>query len=131
MFRIIGSFMAISSLALAASPAAEAHGNHYRAHTSPGYHYGVVYRKRHMPAWLWNKRGFRQWYFRTPLRFDRRLAWRELHDAYRWERRYGHRGHYRAHLGARKYRLDHDRRYWRDDDRWEHQGKKRRRHRDD
>ncbi len=125
MFRIIGSTVVLAGLMLGASPAAEAHGAHYRNYDAPGYQYGVFHRKRHMPGWLWHKRGFRHWYFRTPLRFDRHLGWRQLYDAYRWERRYNHRRHYRAHY--RDYRHDH----WRGYEDRERRPRQRRRHRDD
>lgn len=127
MFRIMGSSMAVAVLLLGASQAAEAHGTVYRAHDSYGYHHGAFHRKQHMPRWLWNKRGFRHWYFQTPLRFNHRLGWSQLHDAYRWERRHGNRGHYRA----RHHDYDRDGHYWRGDERRKRRAKQRRRNRDD
>jgi hypothetical protein len=127
MFKIIGSLMAVTGLLLGASQVAEAQGTTYRNHDSPGYYQGVIYRKQHMPRWLWHKKSFRRWYFRTPLRFNRRIAWQELHAAYSWERRYGTRGHYRARHNYNGRNYD---RHWKDDDR-KRRNKQRRRNRDD
>ena len=131
MFRIIGSLMAVTGLLLGASQVAEAHGTNYRAHNSSGYYQGNFYRKQHMPRWLWNKRSFRHWYFRTPLRFNRRVAWQQLHDVYRWERRYGNRGHYRARYSVSKRHYDRNGHYWKDDDRRRRTKQRRRKNRDD
>jgi len=136
MFRIIGSSMLVLGLLLGTSQAAEAHGAAQHRYDSTGYHYRNFHRRQHMPRWLWHKRGFRHWYFRTPLRFDYRLTWSQLHDAYRWERRHPHR-RYRLHYGPRHYsnnpdrRDRRDRRYWRDDDRQDRRPNQRRRHRND
>jgi hypothetical protein len=48
-----------------------------------------------MPRWLKHNRAFRHWYRHTPLKRDRRLAWNELFDIYRFERRFG-RTYYRS-----------------------------------
>ena len=137
MFRIIASFTAIAALSLGASQAAEAHGNGYRHYDSSVYHYGAFHRTRYMPRWLWRKRAFRHWYFRTPLRFNRHMSWWQLHDAFRWERRYKFRRQFRMpyDIHERGYDRDwRDRRYrrdWDDDDRRDRRRGQRRRNRDD
>lgn len=123
--------MAVTGLLLGASQVAEAHGTGYRNHDSSGHYQGVFYRKQHMPRWLWHKKNFRRWYFRTPLRFNRRIAWRDLHDAYRWELRYGTRGHYRARYTNSRRNYGRDWHDWKDDDRRKRRNKQRRRNRDD
>jgi hypothetical protein len=58
-----------------------------------------------MPRWLKRNESFRQWYRHSSLRRNWRLAWDDLFDIYRWERRYGkrydkrydHGGYYRNH----------------------------------
>lgn len=131
MIRIIGSSIAILGLLLGVSPPAEAHGRVYHSYDSAGYHHGAFHRRRHMPRWLWNKRGFRHWYFRTPLRFNRHLGWRELYDTFRWERRLHNRRHYRSTFGPRQHGYDRDRRYWRDFEHRDRRPKQRRRYRND
>ena len=63
----------------------------------PAYHhvYHDARRAHHMPRWLKHNRGFRHWYRHTPLKRDRRLAWNQLFDIYRFERRFG-RNYYRS-----------------------------------
>lgn len=127
MVRIISSTMAVAALLFAASQTAEAHGTGYHRYDSSAYHHhGTFHRKRHMPRWLWRKTGFRHWYLRSPRRFDHRLAWPQLYDAYRWERR-----HYRARYSARRYDYDWNARYWRNYEHRERRSKQRRRYRDD
>ena len=126
MFRTISSSMAVAALLLAAGQTAEAHGNGYHRYESSAYHHAAFHRKRHMPRWLWRKPGFRHWYRRSPLRFNYRLAWWQLYDEYRWERRY-----YRTRYGTRHRDYDRNARYWRDYEHRERRAKQRRRHRDD
>ena len=38
-----------------------------------------------MPRWLKRDHSFRKWYTHTRLKRDRRLAWNQLFDIYRWE----------------------------------------------
>ena len=131
MFRIIGIVIAVGTVLLGAPEAAEAHRVGYHKYDAYGYRYHVVHRNRHMPRWLWRKKGFRYWYYRSRLRFDRHLAWWQLYDAYRFERRHDFRRHYRAHYNARHHDRDWNRRYWHDDDRRGGRNGQRRRHRDD
>ena len=127
MFRITGIIIAVLGLFLGISEPAEAHGAARHGYDSYTYRHGTFHRARHMPRWLWHKRGFRRWYFRTPLRFNYHLTWWQLHDAYRWERRHSHR-QYRYHYGPRRYDNGRD---WRDDDRRGRRPNQRRRNRDD
>lgn len=134
MFRIIASFIAVAGLFLGAAPHAEAHTSVYWGHDVAASHHGFFYRSRIMPSWLSRDRDFRYWYVRTPLRFDNRLRWTELHNAYRSDRRYRHRGVYRSPHGLRysvrsrtNYRVE---RYWRGSDNRKRSSKKRRRNRD-
>lgn len=128
MFRIIGSSIALVGLLLGAAPAAEAHGARHHTYDSHGYYQRGFYRNRHMPRWLWRKRGFRQWYFHTPLRFNHRVSWSRLYDAYRWERRYDFRRSYRLHYGPR-HRHYYNNRYWWDYEERERRPKRRQRNR--
>ena len=120
MFRIISSSMAVAALLLAAGQTAEAHSNGYHRYESSAHHHRAFHRSRHMPRWLWRKPGFRHWYRRSSLRFDYRLAWWQLYDEYRWERRYYRARHY-----------DRNWRYWRNYEHRERRPKQRRRYRDD
>ncbi len=120
------------SLLLLNSPEAAAHKEVRNVYDSPGYyqHYDRidVRRTKHMPRWLKRKHGFRHWYRHTPLKRNKRLAWSELFEIYRWERRWG-RNYYRSHnywndYFNHRYR-HHDRRF---DDRHD-DNDRRRRHR--
>lgn len=135
MFRIMGSLVAVTTLLLGASQVATAHDNGYRGHTATAFHYGVFYRPQYMPRWLSRDRRFQQWYVRTPLRFNYRLRWNDLHDAYRWDRRYSKRGVYRSNwisrYGIRSRQATRVERKWRDDSRRKNKARKSRRNRDD
>ena len=133
MFRIIGTTIAVCGLLLSASPAAEAHGAARHGHGSHGYTYYRydIHRDYHMPRWLWHKRGFRHWYFRTPLRFDRRLSWWQLYDRYRWERKYTYRRYHRPYHGPRYRDYEDYRRHGPDHERRHRGHRKDRRGRDD
>lgn len=135
MFRIITTLTAVAALLLGASQAANADGNRYRGNDSSAFRHDIVYRSAHMPHWLVRDSSFRYWYARSPYRFDYRLRWVDLNDAYRWERRYRRssfsRSYYRTrfNLGNRRFnRID---RNWRKDKRRNGRDKKRRRDRDD
>ena len=123
MVKIIGSVVALAGLLLGAPQPAEAHGARHHGYDSHGHFHRAAYRDRHMPRWLWKKKGFRRWYFRTPPRLTNRLSWPRLFDAYRWERRHDFRRSY-----WRSYRFE---RHFRDRDtrRWERERRKRHRNR--
>ena len=126
------------SLLLLNSPEAAAHKEVRNVYDSPSYehrHYRHhdridVRRAKHMPRWLKRKHGFRDWYRHTPLKRNKRLAWSELFEIYRWERRWG-RTYYRSQnhwndYFAYRYR-HHERRF---DDRYDDDDRRRRhRHR--
>ena len=112
MFKSIGTLTVICTLCLGASPAASAHDRSYDRYASPRHHHVVVYRDHHMPRWLRRDRGFSVWYQRTSLRYNVYLAWPQLFEIYRWERRYDHRRDHAVHYGSRHYDYDWYRRYW-------------------
>lgn len=100
MFRTICTLTVILGLGLAAAPQAVAHERAYD-HYPTRQHHVRMHRDRHMPRWLRHDRGFRHWYRHSSLRHDRHLAWWQLFEIYRWERK-------------RAYRYDHDRHYYGD-----------------
>lgn len=100
MFRTICTLTVILGLGLAAAPQAVAHERAYD-HYPTRQHHVRMHRDRHMPRWLRQDRGFRHWYRHSSLRHDRHLAWWQLFEIYRWERK-------------RAYRYDHDRHYYGD-----------------
>jgi len=121
MLRIIGSSIALASILLCAGQPAEAHGARHHAYKSHGHHQRAAYRHRHMPRWLWKKKGFRHWYSRTPQRLDYRLTWSRLYDAYRWERRHNFRRSFWRNYSPREHRYHRDARYS-----WDYEQRKRR-----
>ncbi len=123
-------------LLLANAPEAAAHPEVRHAYGPPGYYHPhdryEMRRASHMPRWLKRHRGFRHWYHRTPLKRNKRLAWYELFEIYRWERRWGRSysrsPNYWNDYFAYRYR-QHERRY---DDRYDDDDRRRgRRHRHD
>jgi hypothetical protein len=100
MFRTICTLTVICGLGLAAAPAAIAHERAYD-HYPTRQHHVRMHRDKHMPRWLRHDRGFRHWYRHSSVRRDRHLAWWQLFEIYRWERK-------------RTYRYDHDRHYYHD-----------------
>lgn len=95
MNKVMTTALIAGGLMLINSPEAAAHKEVRLTHQAPAYyHYyrGVdVRRSRHMPRWLHRDRSFRHWYGHTPLRRNVWIAWGELFEIYRWERRYGTR----------------------------------------
>lgn len=66
-----------------------------------------------MPHWLRHDKGFRHWYRQSSLRRNYFLAWPQLLEIYRWERRYSpHRFRY-EHYGYRHRDYGWYRHYWR------------------
>ena len=120
MNNIVTVALIAGGLLLLDSPEAAAHKEVRNLYQPPAYYYMEAGRAKHMPRWLKRNRSFRHWYKHTRLRLNRRLAWHQLFDIYRWERsllrehRRGHRRHY----------VTPDFDYYRDLDR-----KERRRHR--
>ena len=131
MFKSIGTLTVICGLCLGASQAALAHDRGHDRYESPRHHHVTTYRDWYMPAWLRHDRGFRFWYHRTSLRHNHHLAWWQLFEIYRLERRYDHRRHHVVHYGSRHHDYDWYRRYWHKHDRHHHDRRghsKRKRH---
>ena len=128
MNKVMTTALIAGGLMLINSPEAAAHKEVRHTHQAPAYYYyypGVdVRRPRHMPRWLHRNDSFRRWYRHTPLRRNLRIAWDELFDIYRWERRHATRF-------ERRYRDydDYRRRHYRDD-RDGYRNKRRNKHRD-
>ena len=131
MFKIIGILIALGGLLLGAIPTADAHGLVYNRYESPRHYHGSGYQHRTMPRWLWRKKGFRHWYYRSSLRFNYHLAWWQLYEIYRWERRYDHRPRPRTNYHVRHHDYGWYSRYWRDYEHRDRRHRERRRHRHD
>ena len=97
MNKLMTAAVIAGGLMLVNSPEAAAHKEVRVEYQPPAYHYTRidVRRPKHMPRWLQRDRYFRAWYRHTPLRRDVRLAWHQLFDIYRFERRFG-RTYYRS-----------------------------------
>lgn len=134
MLKPIGTLTLLCALFLGANQTASAHDRGVERHLPPRHHQAVVHRDRVMPRWLRHDHGFHAWYQRTSLRNNHHLAWWQLLDIYRWERRHDHRRHDAAHYGSRHHDYDWYRRYWHKRDRHRHDrrghGKREWRHRD-
>ena len=96
MLKFIGTIIAAGGLLLASVDTASAHGRADHGYNLPNHYRAIGHRHSHMPAWLRHKKGFRAWYFRSSLRYTRQIAWWQLYEIYRWERRYDRRHHYPA-----------------------------------
>ena len=119
MNKLMTAAVIAGGLMLMNSPEAAAHKEVRNVYQPPAQHYvrHDVGRSHHMPRWLKRDKGFRHWYGHTPLARDRRLAWEQLFDIYRFELRFGrsyHRsGNYWNDYYAHRYgdrHFDHDRR---------------------
>ncbi len=97
MNKLMTATVIAGGLMLLNSPEAAAHKEVRNVYLPPAPHYAYidVRRPKHMPRWLKHDKGFRHWYRHTPLKRDRRLAWHQLFDIYRFERRFG-RNYYRS-----------------------------------
>jgi hypothetical protein len=140
MKRLITLFLILGAAVVGASQSAAAHERSYAHHDSPRHSQIAAHRDHRMPGWLRKKKDFRRWYKRSTLRQYHALAWWQVYEIYRWEKRH-HRHHqhrpvhyasrdygwYRdyRHKQDRRYRYDRDRRY--DDHR---DGRQRDRYRD-
>ena len=97
MNKLMTAAVIAGGLMLLNSPEAAAH-KEVRNTYQPSVHYYThidVHRSHKMPRWLKRNKGFRHWYRHSPLKRDRRLAWHQLFDIYRFERRFG-RNYYRS-----------------------------------
>ncbi len=120
MNRLMTAAVIAGGLMLLNSPEAAAHDKVRNVYQPPAFYDTYtridVRRPKHMPYWLKRNHSFRHWYYRTPLRRDKRLAWYQLYEIYRWERRWGsayYRGdnywndYYAYRYGERHYDRDH------------------------
>ena len=87
MNRILTAAVVAGGLMLLISPEATAHRFGHNAYPPSPHYYAEVRRAHQMPRWLKRDQAFRFWYRSTPLRRDRSLAWHELFEIFRWERR--------------------------------------------
>ena len=92
MNKLMTAAVIAGGLMLLNSPEAAAHKEVRNVYQPPAHYAHIdVRRPQHMPRWLKRNKGFRHWYRHTSLKRDRRLAWHQLFDIYRFERRFGHR----------------------------------------
>jgi hypothetical protein len=128
MNKLMTTALIAGGLLLLNSPEAAAHKEVRNSYHAPAYVYIDHRRADRMPRWLHRNSDFRHWYRHSPLRRDRGLAWFQLYDIFRFERRFG-RTHYRSGNDWRDYynRRYPNRRY--DHDRRNHDRRDRRRHR--
>jgi hypothetical protein len=127
MLKSIGTFTIVCALCAGAAQTATAHERGHDHYEATRHHHASMHRDWHMPHWLHHDKGFRVWYGRSSLRHNYFLAWWQLHEIYRWERRYDHRRGHAVHYGARHHDYDWYRRYWHQHDRRhdrQHHGKR-------
>ena len=116
MKKLMTAAVIAGGLMLLNSPEAAAHTEVRNMYQPPAHYSYETRRSNHMPRWLKRDRDFRHWYSRTRLRHDRRLAWFQLYDIFRWERRWG-RSYYRSdnywydYYAYRYGKPRHDRKY--------------------
>lgn len=117
MNKLMTTALVAGGLMLLNSPEATAHKEVRNVYEPPAYYdtyRHVEYRRStHMPRWLKRNHSFRKWYQHTRLRRDRRLAWDQLYDIYRFERRWGMSYHRSDDFWVDYYRYryrDHDQR---------------------
>ena len=115
MKRLIGTIFILGIGITGLSQSVVAHERGYRYFDSPRHYRVDVHRDHHMPGWLHRKKDFRRWYGRSAIRHDHALAWWQVYDIYRWERRHHRHHHHRSgrHV-SRDYRHKYDHGY-RDD----------------
>lgn len=107
----------LGSLAFVAAPQANASGYDQNRYDATGRYRAELLRDTKMPRWLRRDKGFRHWYRRSSLQRNYFLAWPQLLEIYRWERRYSqhHRSQHEYYdYGYRDY--DRYRRKWRKHD---------------
>ena len=89
MNKLMTAAVLAGGLMLLNSPEAAAHKQVRNVYQPPAYAHAEWRRPHHMPGWLKQQRAFRHWYRHTPLKRDRRLAWHQLYEIFRWEHRRG------------------------------------------
>jgi competence CoiA-like predicted nuclease len=114
MNKLMIAAVIAGGLMLLDSPGAAAHTQVHNVYRAPVYTRVNVHRSGHMPAWLHRQKAFRHWYRHSPLQRERRLAWHQLYEIYRWERRWGvayrqSDNHWRDYYAYRYGKHHHDR----------------------
>ena len=116
MKRLITSIFILGAAVTGVSQSALAHERAYEHRDSPRHYRIAVYRDQHMPAWLRKKKDFRRWYKRSALKRNHALAWWQLYEIFRWEKRHHRHHHHRpAYYASRDYGWYRD--YWHRQDR--------------
>jgi len=127
MNKLMTTALVAGGLMLMNSPEAAAHKEVRNVYEPPAHYHtsrhADVRRSAHMPRWLKRDHSFRKWYTHTRLKRDRRLAWNQLFDIYRWERRWG-----RAYYRSDNYWIDYYQYRYRDHDDRDRRDRRRRRH---
>ncbi len=125
MNKLMTTALLAGGLMLMNSPEAAAHKEVHNVYQPPVYHHVDARRAHDMPRWLKRDHAFRKWYQHTQLKRDRRLAWNQLFDIYRWEMRWG-----RTYYRGDNYWADYYQYRYRDHDRHDRHDRKRRDQRD-
>ncbi|MCH7833816.1 MAG: hypothetical protein IH911_01865 [Proteobacteria bacterium] len=113
MKQQIAILILLGSLALAAAPQVNAHGYDQNRYDSAGRYRAEMLRAKQMPHWLRHDKGFRHWYRQSSLRRNYFLAWPQLLEIYRWERRYSPHRSRHEYYGYRHRDYGWYRHYWR------------------
>ena len=128
MNKLMTTALVAGGLMLMNSPEAAAHKEVRNVYEPPAYYqtgrHADYRRSRDMPRWLKRDRSFHKWYKHTRLKRDRRLAWNQLFDIYRWERHWG-----RTYYRSDNYWVDYYQYRYRDHDQKNRSSRDRRRHR--
>ena len=127
MNKLMTTALVAGGLMLMSSPEAAAHKEVRNVYEPPAYYHtsrhADVRRSAHMPRRLQHDHSFRKWYKHTRLKRDRRLAWNQLFDIYRWERRWG-----RTYYRSDNYWIDYYQYRYRDHDDRDRRDRRRHRH---
>ena len=129
MNKLMTTALVAGGLMLINSPEAAAHKEVRNVYEPPAYYQPVRHadyrRSKHMPRWLKRDHSFRKWYKHTRLSRDRRLAWNQLFDIYRWESRWGGNYYRSANYWVDYYELRYRDRDYRDRDHRDREYRKR------
>jgi hypothetical protein len=127
MNKLMTAAVIAGGLMLLNSPEAAAHKEVRNMYQPSAHHYTRIDMRSHdMPRWLKRNKGFRHWYRHSQLKRDRRLAWHQLFDIYRFERRFGRNYHRSANYWNDYYALRYGERHFDRDRRNERRHRKHR-----